>query len=95
MPSILSKHLSELASIFFTQPITVKTESYKYSADMNDVPRSTSNIPIVETKTHKVTYEKDGIPYETEDSILISAHSVTTKSQTIDTTTVREMAWLA
>lgn len=61
---------------------------------MNDVPRSTSNIPIVETKTHKVTYEKDGIPYETEDSILISAHSVTTKSQTIDTTTVRGVAWL-
>ena len=49
---------------------------------------STSNIPIVETKTHTVTYEKDGVPFEQEDSILISAHSVTTKSQTIDTTTV-------
>ncbi|XP_053395100.1 uncharacterized protein LOC123524192 isoform X10 [Mercenaria mercenaria] len=76
-------------------PVTVKTESYKYSPDMNDVPRSTSNIPIVETKTHKVTYEKDGIPYETEESILVSAHSVTTKSQTIDTTTVRVVEWLA
>ena len=49
---------------------------------------STSKIPIVETKTHTVTYEKDGVPFEMEDSILISAHSVTTKSQTIDTTTV-------
>ena len=66
----------------------METESYKYNPDMSDVPRPTSNIPIVETKTHKVTYEKDGIPYETEDSVLVSAHSVTTKSQTIDTTTV-------
>ncbi|KAL4235974.1 hypothetical protein ACF0H5_004362 [Mactra antiquata] len=70
-------------------PVTVRTESYKYSPDINDVPRPTSNIPIVETKTHKVTYEKDGVPYEMEESILVSAHSVTTKSQTIDTTTYK------
>ncbi|XP_052274241.1 protein 4.1-like isoform X5 [Dreissena polymorpha] len=70
-------------------PITVATESFKYNPDLNDVPRSTSIIPIVETKTHKVTYERDGVPYETEESILISAHSVTTRSQTIDTTTYK------
>lgn len=70
----------------------METETYKYNPDMNDVPRSTSNIPIVETKTHKVTYEKDGVPYEMEDSILVSAHSITTKTQTIDTTTVSSVA---
>ncbi|XP_052774510.1 band 4.1-like protein 3 isoform X8 [Mya arenaria] len=70
-------------------PVTVATETFKYNPDINDVPRSTSKIPIVETKTHKVTYEKDGVPYETEESILVSAHSITTKTQTIDTTTYK------
>ncbi|XP_052774501.1 trichohyalin-like isoform X3 [Mya arenaria] len=42
-------------------PVTVATETFKYNPDINDVPRSTSKIPIVETKTHKYKTERDGV----------------------------------
>lgn len=70
------------------QPPTIPTESFTYENNTDDIPISTKNVPFVKTKTQTVTYEKDGYPYETEDGILISSQSHSTRSQTIETTTV-------
>ncbi|KAK3089194.1 hypothetical protein FSP39_001656 [Pinctada imbricata] len=68
---------------------TVHTESVKYDPNLDDTPISTTNVPIVKTETRTVTYEKDGIPIEMEDGILISSQSHTTRTQTIETTTYK------
>ncbi|KAK3612656.1 hypothetical protein CHS0354_042178 [Potamilus streckersoni] len=70
-------------------PPTVPTESFKFNPDHEDIPVSTKNVPIVKTEKRTVIYEKDGIPVETEDSILISSSSHSTRSQTIETTTYK------
>lgn len=70
------------------QPPTIPTESFTYENNTDDTPISTKNVPYVKTKTQTVTYEKDGYPYETEDGILISSQSHSTRTQTIETTTV-------
>ncbi|XP_063437537.1 band 4.1-like protein 2 isoform X4 [Mytilus trossulus] len=70
-------------------PPTIPTESFTYENNTDDIPISTKNVPFVKTKTQTVTYEKDGYPYETEDGILISSQSHSTRSQTIETTTYK------
>ncbi|KAJ8306247.1 hypothetical protein KUTeg_016792 [Tegillarca granosa] len=67
-------------------PPTVATEGFKFEPGTDEPPISTTNVPIVKTQTRTVTYEKDGIPVATEDSILISSSSHTTRTQTIETT---------
>lgn len=60
----------------------------RYDPNMDDQPIPTTNVPIVKTQTRTVTYEKDGFPIEIEDGILISSQSHSTRTQTIETTTV-------
>ncbi|XP_056018451.1 protein 4.1-like isoform X11 [Ostrea edulis] len=70
-------------------PPTVATERMRYDPNMDDRPIPTTNVPIVKTQTRTVTYEKDGIPLEIEDGILISSQSHSTRTQTIETTTYK------
>ncbi|XP_061166162.1 band 4.1-like protein 1 isoform X2 [Saccostrea echinata] len=70
-------------------PPTVTTERMRYDPNMDDRPIPTTNVPIVKTQTRTVTYEKDGVPLEIEDGILISSQSHSTRTQTIETTTYK------
>lgn len=84
-----SKPSSEEDRHLYTEsnlPPTVATEGFKFEPGTDEPPISTTNVPIVKTQTRTVTYEKDGIPVATEDSILISSSSHTTRTQTIETT---------
>lgn len=67
----------------------------RYDPNTDDQPIPTTNVPIVKTQTRTVTYEKDGFPVVIEDGILISSQSHSTRTQTIETTTVSVMTpWL-
>ncbi|KAK7501055.1 hypothetical protein BaRGS_00007540 [Batillaria attramentaria] len=70
-------------------PPTVATESVQYNPDLEEVPVPTKNVPIVKTETRTVTYEREGFPFDSEDGVLVSARSHSTKMQTIETTTYK------
>lgn len=68
----------------------------RYDPNTDDQPIPTTNVPIVKTQTRTVTYEKDGFPVVIEDGILISSQSHSTRTQTIETTTVSVITpWLS
>lgn len=61
----------------------------QYNPDLEEVPVPTRNVPIVKTETRTVTYEREGFPLlDSEDGVLVSSRSHSTKMQTIETTTV-------
>ncbi|XP_025111515.1 LOW QUALITY PROTEIN: protein 4.1-like [Pomacea canaliculata] len=71
-------------------PPTVATESVQYNPDLEEVPVPTRNVPIVKTETRTVTYEREGFPLlDSEDGVLVSSRSHSTKMQTIETTTYK------
>ena len=88
-PKGMRNGFSEEDRLMQDMPPTIPTESFTYENNTDDTPISTKNVPYVKTKTQTVTYEKDGYPYETEDGILISSQSHSTRTQTIETTTYK------
>ncbi|XP_052103391.1 band 4.1-like protein 2 isoform X7 [Mytilus californianus] len=88
-PKGMRNGFSEEDRLMQDMPPTIPTESFTYENNTDDIPISTKNVPFVKTKTQTVTYEKDGNPYETEDGILISSQSHSTRTQTIETTTYK------
>lgn len=74
----------------FLQPPTVETETIKFNPDLTETPISTKNVPIVKTETRKVSYQKDGLDghRESEEGVLVSSQAHSSKTQTIETTTV-------
>uniref|UniRef100_A0A2C9JYE1 FERM domain-containing protein n=2 Tax=Biomphalaria glabrata TaxID=6526 RepID=A0A2C9JYE1_BIOGL len=70
-------------------PLTVATEKVKYNPNYSDVPLSSRNIPLVKTEIRTVKYEHDNCPPDLEDGILVSAHSHSSRLQTIETVTYR------
>ncbi|CAG5125863.1 unnamed protein product, partial [Candidula unifasciata] len=48
---------------------------------------SSKNVPLVKTETRSVTYERDNSPYDLDDGELVSAHSHSSRMQTVETTT--------
>ncbi|XP_041357830.1 band 4.1-like protein 3 [Gigantopelta aegis] len=72
-------------------PPTVAAERMKYNADLDDTRVSTKNVPVVKTETCTVTYEKEGTtgPDQDDAGVLISAHSHSSRTQTVETTTYK------
>lgn len=54
------------------------------------MPISTKNVPIVKTETRKVSYQREGVEGQpmSEDGVLVSSQAHSSKTQTIETTTV-------
>ena len=65
------------------------TESIKYNPDVDDETHSTTDVPVVKTESRTVTYQSEDGAGDSEPGVLVSAQSHATRTQTIETTTVR------
>ena len=76
---------------FNFQPPTVETETVTYDPEITSKLQSTTDVPIVKTESRTVTYETDGTADDDLPGMLVSAQAHSTRTQTIETTTVRRV----
>ena len=71
----------------------METEAVKYDPSIESSTKSTTDVPIVKTETRTVTYSNDGGDEVEDPGYLVSAHAHSSRSQTIETTTVSYTEW--
>ncbi len=65
------------------------TQAVKYDSQNDHSTQSTTDVPLVKTEKRTVTYESGGSKHDDLDpGILVSAQSHSSRTQTIETTTV-------